>query len=193
MKHHATLLNIPTVCITFDQTLWCKTVEIIDAKSLNIVCRLGGFHAMMSFPGSLVMNGAGLSELLTTVYRESFVTHIISAKAICRALRTHLLVHAALMSKLIETVLPNLSAKSNLTADAEPEEDDSFRVKQNRFTENEADNLDNGGDQTSNSELHDNFREMIGNFLNEKLKHSDVDEINDLTRNFEPVRSAVTK
>ena len=191
VKHHATLLNISIAYITFDQILWWKTVEIIDAKSVDIVCQLGGFHTMMSFIGGLgsLMNGAGLSDLLTTVYGESSVPHILSGKAICRALRVHLLVHAALMSKLIETVLPDQQT-SNLTEDAEPEEDDSFRVKQNSSTENEADNLDNGGDQTSNSELHNNFRETIGNFLNEKLKQSDVD---DLTRNFEPVRSAVTK
>ena len=99
---------------------------------MDIVCRLGGFHTMMSFLGSLgsLMNGAGLSELHTTVYGENSVTHTLSGKAISRALRAHLLVHAVLMSKLIETVLPDQHT-SNLTEDAEPEEDDSFRVKQN--------------------------------------------------------------
>ena len=53
------------------------------------------------------MNGAGLFELLTTVYGESYVSHILSGKAICRALQAHLLVHAALMSKLIEAVYPD--------------------------------------------------------------------------------------
>ena len=175
VKHQATLLNIPTACITFDQPLWWKAVEIIDAKSMDIVYRLGGFHTMMSFLGSLgsLMNGAGLSELLTAVYGGSSVTHILSGKAISRALRAHLLVHTALMSKLIEAVLPDQQT-SNLTEDAEPEEDDSFRVEQNSSTENEADNLDNGGHQTSNSKLHDNFCEMVGKFLNEKLKQSDV-------------------
>ena len=82
------------------------------------------------------------------------------------------------MSKLIEVVLPDQQT-GNLTQIAEPVEDDSFRVEQNSSTENEADNLDNGGDQTSNSELHDNFCEMVGNFLNEKLEQSNVDEISD--------------
>ena len=61
VKHHATLLNISIAYITFDQILWSKTVEIIDAKSVDIVCRLGGFHTMMSFIGGLgsLMNGAG--------------------------------------------------------------------------------------------------------------------------------------
>ena len=136
---------------------------------------------MMSFLGSLgsLMNGTGLSKLLTTVYGESSVTHILSGKAIYRAFRAHLLVHTVLMSKLIEAVLPN-HRTNNLTDDAEPEEDDSFRVDQNISTEKEADKLDNGSNQTSNSELHDNFCEMVGNFLNEKLEQSDVDEISDL-------------
>ena len=78
------------------------------------------------------------------------VTHILSGKAIFRALQTDLLVHAALISKSIEAVLPNHQT-SNLTDIAEPEEDNSFRVEQNSSTENEVDNLDNGSDQTTNS------------------------------------------
>ena len=53
IQDQAELLNIPTPCVTFDQPLWFKAVEIIKAKSLNIVCRLGGFHTMMSFIGSI--------------------------------------------------------------------------------------------------------------------------------------------
>ena len=108
VKHQATLINIPTACITFDQPLWWKAVKIIDAKSMDIVCRLGGFHTMMSSLRTLgsLMNGAGLSELLTAVYGESSITHILSGKAISMALRVHLLVHAALMSKRFQAVLP---------------------------------------------------------------------------------------
>ena len=42
-----------TACITFNQPLWLKSVEIIQSKSLNMVCRLGGFHTIMSFLGSI--------------------------------------------------------------------------------------------------------------------------------------------
>ena len=38
VKHQAALLNILTACIAFDQPLWWKAVDIIDAKSINIVC-----------------------------------------------------------------------------------------------------------------------------------------------------------
>ena len=142
---------------------------------------IGGLPHSDGFLRSLgsLMNGAGLSELLTTVYGESYVSNILSGKAIFRALQAHLLVHAALMIKLIEAVLPDQQI-SNRNEDAEPEEDDSFRVEQSSSIENEADNLDNGSDQTSKRELHDNFCGMVGNFLNEKLKQLEVDEINDL-------------
>jgi len=61
------------------QPLWLKAVEIIQAKSLNIVCRLGGFHTMMSFIGSIgsMMKGSGLEEALETVYGANSVSHMI--------------------------------------------------------------------------------------------------------------------
>ncbi len=62
IQGQAERLNIPTPCITFDQPLWLKAVEIIKAKSMNTVCRLSGFHTMMSFMGSIgaMMKGSGL-------------------------------------------------------------------------------------------------------------------------------------
>ena len=56
IQSQAKELNILTPCITFDQPLWIKAVEIIKAKSMNVVCtyRLGGFHIMMSFLGSIM-------------------------------------------------------------------------------------------------------------------------------------------
>ena len=82
VQSQADKLNIPTPCITFDQALWTKAVEIIDAKSLNIVCRLGGFLIMMSFLGSIgsLMEGSGLSDLFDTVYGVNAVTHMMSGK-----------------------------------------------------------------------------------------------------------------
>ena len=51
----AKILNITTPYITFDQPLWLKSVEIVKAKSLEIVCRLGGFHLLVSFLGSMAL------------------------------------------------------------------------------------------------------------------------------------------
>ena len=56
--------------VTFDQPLWLKATEIANAKSMNIVLILGGFHLMKSFMGSIgsLMKGSGLSEALATCY-----------------------------------------------------------------------------------------------------------------------------
>ena len=96
-----------TPCITFDQPLWLKAVEISAAKSLNILCRLGGFHTLMSFLGSVgtVMKGSGLSECFQVVYGENAVTHILSGKAVARALRAHFLLQSALILKVITTII----------------------------------------------------------------------------------------
>ena len=74
---------------------------IIDqAKKLNVVTpsvtfesywynwRLGGLHTLMSFMGSIgwLMKGSGLEELLAEVYADHSVTHMLSGKAISRAL-----------------------------------------------------------------------------------------------------------
>ena len=108
IQTQAEKINIPTPCITFDQPLWLRAFEIIKSKSMNIVCRLGGFHTMMSFIGSIgfMMKGSGLEEALETVYGTNVVNHIISGKAVSRAVRGHFLVEAALMNKLISEVIP---------------------------------------------------------------------------------------
>ena len=53
IEQQANILNIATPCITFDQPLWLKSVEIVKAKSLKIVCSLRGFHLLVSFLGSI--------------------------------------------------------------------------------------------------------------------------------------------
>lgn len=54
--------NIPTTCITFDQPLYIKAVDISIAANLDVVIRLGGFHTLMNFMGSIghVMKRSGL-------------------------------------------------------------------------------------------------------------------------------------
>ena len=80
VESQAQKLNMLTACITFDQALWIKAIEIIKGKSLKIVCRLGGFHLIISYLGSIgrVMptEGSGLSEVLETAYGANAVTHI---------------------------------------------------------------------------------------------------------------------
>ena len=105
IENQALQLGIPVPCVTFDQPLWIKAIEIIKSKSLKIVCRLGGFHTMMSFVGSI--------GSLETVYGPNAVTQMMSGKAISRALRGHFLVEGALVNKLISALLP-CKLESNL-------------------------------------------------------------------------------
>ena len=47
------ILDTVTLRIKFDQPLWLNAVEITKSKSMNIVCRSGGLHLLMSFLGSI--------------------------------------------------------------------------------------------------------------------------------------------
>ena len=74
---------------------------------MDIVCRLGGFHTLMSFIGSIgtVMSGSGLEEVFGQIYAENVVPYLKNGKAIARALRAHICVDAALNKKLISVVM----------------------------------------------------------------------------------------
>ena len=110
VEHQAKEIEIMTPVIPFDQPLWIKAFEIIEAKSLNIVCILGGFHLLMSFFGSIgaAMKGSGLEEAMEQVYAESSIPHIISGKAVSRALRAHFLIESALVNKLMAPLLDRI-------------------------------------------------------------------------------------
>ena len=99
-------LGIQVPSITFDQPLWLKASGIIEESKLNIVCRLGGFHTMMSFLRSIgvLMKGSGLEGLFAEVYSENTVGHIFTGKAVSRALRAHFFADTSLTSLLLETV-----------------------------------------------------------------------------------------
>ena len=110
IQRQADQLNINTPVVTFDQTLRYKTQGIMADKGLNIVCRLGGFHTLMSFMGSIgyMMGGSGLEEVWSQVYAENTVPHLMSGKAYSRALRGHVLVHSALHNLLLDEVISSL-------------------------------------------------------------------------------------
>ena len=59
-------------------------MEIITTKSLNVVCRLWGFHTLMSFLGSIgtLMAGSGLSNVLETVYGKNAVEDMMTGNMI---------------------------------------------------------------------------------------------------------------
>ena len=66
---------------------------------------------MMSYMGSIstTMNGSGLDEAISTVYAKNSVPSIKSGKAVARAIRSHFLVEAALVSKLLKPIIPDIS------------------------------------------------------------------------------------
>ena len=71
----------------------------------------------MSFMGSIgsMMKGSGLEEALETVYGPNAVIHMLSGKAVSRALRGHFLVEAALVNKLMLAVLPHPEEEADLS------------------------------------------------------------------------------
>ena len=89
---------------SFDQPLWYKTIEIIQGKKLNVASRLGGFHLLMSFLGSIdiLMNWSGIEQLLGDMYTTNVIQHILSGKAYAQALCGQILVQAALLQHMTE-------------------------------------------------------------------------------------------
>jgi len=120
IEDQAKKLNMETACITFDQQLWIKAVEVVNSKDLNVVPRLGGFHMIMNFLGSLgkLMDGSGLAEAFETCYGSVTIAHMLNGKAESRALRAHLLVQSALCNLLLKDILQSTS-DSNTTSSRE--------------------------------------------------------------------------
>ena len=101
-----------TPVFTFDQPLWWKSLEIqlqsqdSDKGIKDIILRLGGLHTEMSFLGEIghLMAGSGLQELLEVIYADTAVSHILTGKAISRAIRGHILIEAVLYSIILSKI-----------------------------------------------------------------------------------------
>ncbi len=99
-----------TPIVTFDQPLWWKALMIIESEPeesdlRGIVLRLGGFHTEMSFLGSIghLMDSSGLQEMLESIYAPNAVVHMLSGKAIARAVRGHFIIDAALNALILHS------------------------------------------------------------------------------------------
>ncbi len=97
--------------VTFDQPLYWKAYLIMKSEpsfsEINgIVLKLGGFHTLMSFLGSIghIMDGSGLQEILEIVFAKDSVPHLLSVKAYARAVRAHTVLSSALINLLLEEV-----------------------------------------------------------------------------------------
>ena len=158
VQDQAKKLNIITPCITFDQPLWLKAVEIVLSKKMNMVCRLGGFHTIMSFLGSVgkLMSGLGLSELLETCYGANTVIQMMSGRAVARALRWHMLVESALVTQLLKAIIPKSNKDEDNLPTASEFEDSAARClkKENtsQFVKSEDECLQKLIEGTSNIE-----------------------------------------
>lgn len=124
----STLLYINKLCknrnfkpiITFDQPLFWKASLIVNDSRYKdelkeVVLLLGPFHTMMNLLGAAgtLMEGTGLREVLQTVYGENATTHILTGKAVSRALRGHLLVDAGLNSLIFNSIFSDSQNEKN--------------------------------------------------------------------------------
>ena len=73
----------------------------------NVVVRMGTFHMVMSTVGSIFepMKGSGIEEAMQCIYGTETIAHIMSGKAIARAMRAIHLLQAALVQKLLQRTL----------------------------------------------------------------------------------------
>lgn len=124
IAEHAQKHRMKYPIVTFDQPLWWKAFNLIQTEPAggpisNVIVRLGAFHTQMSFLGSIghLMAESGLKELLELAYASNAVDHMLSGKAIARAVRGHLLVDAALNTLLFASALgvpvPQLESNGN--------------------------------------------------------------------------------
>ena len=73
--------------VTFDQPLYWKAEGVLQHSDLSpMVIRLGGFHTLFSFVGSIgfTMDGSGLHQIIETIYAPNTVPSIMAGKAITR-------------------------------------------------------------------------------------------------------------
>ncbi|GFU56056.1 uncharacterized protein TNCV_3405201 [Trichonephila clavipes] len=93
-------LNMRTCILTIDQPLYMKARDIASVVCLSnevlVAVRLGSFHTAMSYMGSIgyIMAGSGI-KVLSTIYAENTIDHIISERAYARAVRARTLLQKA--------------------------------------------------------------------------------------------------
>ena len=110
--------------------------EPVGSDLSKIVLRLGGFHTEMSFLGCIghLMASSGLQDLLSLIYSPNAVVHMLTGKAIARAVRGHLIVDAALnallLSRMLNVQLPVQTAVDDTETDESiasvPSQEDSI-------------------------------------------------------------------
>ncbi len=111
--------------LTFDQPLYWKAKKIIiscrERALSGMIVRLGGFHTLMSFVGSIghLMDGSGLQDVIELIYAADTVPYILNGKAISRAIRAHQIVDSALHACLMSDVFNSEALSENLVVNEE--------------------------------------------------------------------------
>ncbi|KAE9523143.1 hypothetical protein AGLY_016457 [Aphis glycines] len=99
-------LNQKTCFVTFDQPLYIKARNIVESYKSNpqIVVKLGGFHLLMSFMGSIdyIMAGSGLRELWNTIYASNSIDKMMTGHS--RAVRAHMLTQLCLSKIILDEI-----------------------------------------------------------------------------------------
>ncbi|GFN74416.1 hypothetical protein PoB_000092200 [Plakobranchus ocellatus] len=89
-------------------------MEPSDNHLRSSILQLGGFHTQMSYLGTIghLMTGSGLRGLLEMMYTLDAVVHMLSGKAVAKAVRGHFLVdsvlNALLASSTFDIALPSV-------------------------------------------------------------------------------------
>ena len=98
-----------TCFVTFGQPLYNKAREIVcslsdDPLFETIVVRLGGFHMLMSYMGSVchTMAGSGLKDVLSPMFAPNSVDKMLTGHAYSRAVGGHFLVQAGLVRIILD-------------------------------------------------------------------------------------------
>ena len=92
---------------TFDFPIWIKAVEITLSLDLPVFLRLGGFHHLKSYLGSVgnLMEGSGLENIFKMIYSnvaDSTIQHVMSGSSYYKALRCHFLTETALIMHIMK-------------------------------------------------------------------------------------------
>lgn len=97
------------IVITFDLPLWKKATRIVLELNLPVVVRLGGFHQLMSFNGSIgtLMTGSGIEECFKIIYPSFPVDKLLTGKSHYKTIRAYLLIDAALVVYLLDGLMTN--------------------------------------------------------------------------------------
>lgn len=179
VSSHAKRYNCTPV-ITFDQPLWWKANVILEnerdsADLKGMIIRLGGFHILMSFLGCIghLMGGSGLRELLELVYATNTVTHMLSGKAVARAVRGHLLIDAALHSLLCSKAMGVDPEEQNVNEELEEQGQYSEQFTSNPNIKILSDLMEQALSETISTEELDNDSDLIALHLKlEEVKTS---------------------